>query len=90
MPPELSTYIQQIKGICIGTNSRRGPAQKNVVVVSGVPLQDPSLIGVGLYVAAMLSRLSPMLPRDVSVIPLASPREYEQVFSIAAFSKKQY
>jgi hypothetical protein len=47
------------------------------VVVSGLPLQDPSLIGVGLYIAAVLSRLSPALSHDVSVIPLAHPREYE-------------
>lgn len=66
-----------IRGICIGTNSRRPGMHKNVVVVSGLPLQDPSLIGVGLYVAAMLARLSPMLPKDVSVIPLAHPKEYE-------------
>lgn len=82
------TERSTIRGVCIGTNSRRGPAQKNVVVVSGVPLQDPSLIGVGLYVAAMLSRLSPMLPRDVSVIPLASPREYEQRWSKAAVARQ--
>jgi len=66
-----------IRGICIGTNSRRPGQHKNVVVVSGLPLQDPSLIGVGLYVAAMVARLSPMLSKDVSVIPLAHPKEYE-------------
>jgi hypothetical protein len=67
-----------IRGVSIGTNSRRPGMHKNVVVVSGLPLQDPSLIGVGLYVAAMVARLSPMLPRDVSVIPLAYPKEYEE------------
>lgn len=72
------TERNNVRGVCIGTNNRAGgPAQKNVVLVSGMPLQDPSLIGVSLYVAAMLSRLSPALPRDVSVIPLASPKEYE-------------
>jgi len=67
-----------IRGVSIGANNRRGPAQRNAVLVSGLPLQDASLIGVGLYVAAVLSRLSPLLPRDVSVIPLANPREYEK------------
>lgn len=62
-----------VKGIRIGPSLR---CQKNVVLVSGLPLQDPSVIGVNLYVAAALSR-SP-LGRDVSVIPLAHPREYEQ------------
>lgn len=72
------TERSTIRGICIGTNGRRSAqAQKNVVIVSGLPLQDPSLIGVGLYVAAVLSRLSPALSHDVSVIPLAHPREYE-------------
>jgi len=71
------TERSTIRGVCIGTNGRRGGSHKNVVVVSGLPLQDPSLIGVGLYVAAMLARTSPMLPRDVSVIPLAYPKEYE-------------
>jgi len=72
------TERSTIRGIRIGTNGRRAAAQKNAVVVSGLPFQDPSLIGVGLYVAAMLSRASPMLPRDVSVIPLAHPKEYER------------
>lgn len=72
------TERSTIRGVSIGTNNRRGPAQKNVVLVSGLPLQEPSLIGVGLYVAAVLSRLSPALPRDVSVIPLANPKEYEK------------
>jgi len=72
------TERSTIRGICIGTNGRKTRTpQKNVVVVSGLPLQDPSLIGVGLYVAAVLSRHSPALPHDVSVIPLAYPREYE-------------
>lgn len=76
-----------IRGITIGTSNRRGPAQKNVVIVSGVPLQDPSLIGVSLYVSAMLCRLSPMLPNDVSVIPLASPKEYELRWQKSAVSR---
>jgi len=63
-----------IKGLRVGPNLK-GP-RKNVVIVSGLPLQDPSTIGVNLYVAAMLSRLS--LSCDVSVIPLAHPREYER------------
>lgn len=76
-----------IRGICIGTNGRTHAApQKNAVVVSGLPFQDPSLIGVGLYVAAMLSRASPMLCRDVSVIPLAYPKEYERLWSARAVS----
>lgn len=82
------TERSTIRGICIGTNNRRGPPQKNVVLVSGVPLQDPSLIGVSLYVSAMLCRLSPMLPHDVSVIPVASPKEYESRWrSMAAVSR---
>jgi len=72
------TERSTIRGICIGTNGRRTRAPRlNVVVVSGLPLQDPSLIGVGLYIAAVLSRLSRPLSHDVSVIPLAHPREYE-------------
>jgi len=66
-----------IKGLRIGNNSRRSQPQKNVILVSGLPLQDPSTIGVNLYVAAMLSRAQPAFPCDVSVIPLAHPREYE-------------
>lgn len=91
-------------------NSRRGVPHKNVILVSGLPLQvnispqfnfflefklnnsktnhstifciniiiqDPSLIGVNLYVAAMLSRMQPSFPVDVSFIPLAHPREYD-------------
>lgn len=82
------TERSTIRGICIGTNNRRGPPQKNVVLVSGVPLQDPSLIGVSLYVSAMLCRLSPMLSHDVSVIPLASPKEYESRWrTLAAVSR---
>lgn len=72
------TERSTIRGICIGTNGRRNKTpQKNVVIVSGLPLQDPSLIGVGLYIAAVLSRRSPNLSHDVSVIPLAHPKEYE-------------
>jgi len=63
-----------IKGLRVGPGVRG--ARKNVVIVSGLPLQDPSTIGVNLYVAAMLSRLS--LTSNVSVIPLAHPREYER------------
>jgi len=77
------TERSTVRGICIGTNNRKDRPQKNVVLVSGLPLQDPSLIGVGLYVAAMLSRLSPALSRDVSVIPLINPKEYEQRWQTA-------
>lgn len=73
-PTERST----IKGLRVGTNGRRAGPHKNLILVSGLPLQDPSAIGVNLYVAAMLSRISPMFPCDVSFIPLAHPREYEQ------------
>lgn len=72
------TERSTIRGITIGNNGRRATPQKNAVLVSGLPFQDPSLVGVGLYVAAMLSRTSSMLPRDVSVIPLAHPKEYER------------
>jgi len=72
-PNERST----IKGLRLGSNTRKPHPQKNVVLVSGLPQQDPSTIGVNLYVAAMLSR-SPAFPCDVSVIPLAHPREYER------------
>jgi hypothetical protein len=83
------TERSTIKGICIGLNGRRGAPQKNAVVVSGLPFQDPSLIGVGLYVAAMISRTSPMMPRDVSVIPLAHPKEYE-MRSLARAATKMF
>lgn len=69
-----------IKGLRIGTNSWSPGPRKNVVLVSGLPLQDPSVIGVNLYVAAMLSRINPMLSCDVSVIPLANPKEYERIW----------
>jgi hypothetical protein len=81
------TERSTIRGICIGTNSRRGPAALNAVVVGGVPLQEPSLIGVALYVAAVLARRDPMLPRDVAVIPLASPKEYEQRWRKTAIAR---
>jgi len=67
-----------IKVLRIGSNTRRPQPQKNVILVSGLPMQDPSTIGVNLYVAAMLSRVQPLFPCDVSVIPLAHPREYEK------------
>jgi len=67
-----------IKGLRIGINTKRSRPSKNIVLVSGLPLQDPSVIGVNLYVAAMLSRINPMLPYDVSIIPLAHPKEYEK------------
>jgi hypothetical protein len=72
------TERSTIKGLRVGTNGRRLGPHKNLILVSGLPLQDPSAIGVNLYVAAMLSRISPMFPCDVSFIPLAHPREYEQ------------
>jgi len=72
------TERSTIRGLRIGSNSRRGVPHKNVILVSGLPLQDPSLIGVNLYVAAMLSRMQPMFPCDVSFIPLAHPREYDK------------
>lgn len=68
-----------VKGLRVGPSLR---LQKNVVLVSGLPLQDPSAIGVNLYIAAALSR-SP-LARDVSVIPLAQPNEYERRWRRAA------
>jgi len=71
------TERSQIRGLRVGSNSRRGVPHKNVILVSGLPLQDPSLIGVNMYVAAMLSRMQPMVPFDVSFIPLAHPREYD-------------
>lgn len=80
------TERNTIRGVCIGTNNRRGPAQKNVVIAAGLALQDPSLIGVALYLSAVLSRLSPLLPRDVSVIPLANPREYEKRWKASELS----
>lgn len=67
-----------IKGLRIGLRSWRSPPQKNIILVSGLPLQDPSAISVNLYLAAMLSRINPMFPCDVSVIPLAHPKEYEK------------
>jgi hypothetical protein len=84
------TERSTIRGICIGTNGRRSRTpQKNVVVVSGLPLQDPSLIGVGLYIAAVLSRREPSLPHDVSVIPLAHPKEYESRWRSPRFSESR-
>jgi len=71
------TERSTIKGLRIGAASRR-PHGKNIVLVSGLPMQDPSTIGVNLYVAAMLSRMQPMFPYDISMIPLAHPREYEK------------
>jgi len=70
------TERASIKGVRVGPNTRR--AQKNVVIVSGLPLQHPSAISVNLYVAAMLSRISPSLRAAVSLIPLAHPHQYEQ------------
>lgn len=67
-----------IRGIRIGSNPRKPQPHKNVILVSGLPQQDPSTIGVNLYVAAMLSRATSVVPCDVSVIPLAHPREYER------------
>jgi len=72
------TERSTIKGLRVGSHVRRTGPQKSLVLVSGLPMQDPSAIGVNLYVAAMLSRLKPMYPCDVSFIPLAHPREYEQ------------
>jgi len=81
------TERSTIKGLRVGTNSRRAGPQKNLILVSGLPMQDPSAIGVNLYVAAMLSRIQPMFPCDVSFIPLAHPREYEQRWRKAMSSR---
>jgi len=65
-----------LKGLRLGL--RRFKPQKNFLLVSGLPLQDPSAIGVNLYVAAMLSRMDPLLPCDVSIVPVSHPKEYER------------
>jgi len=72
------TARSSIKGIRVGMKMKRSQPQKSIVLVSGLPLQDSSVISVNLYVAAMLSRMVPMVPFDVSVIPLAHPKEYEK------------
>lgn len=71
-PGERST----IKGLRIGTYPL---PSKNVTLVSGLPLQDPSTIGVALYIADKLSRShSSSFPCNISFIPLAYPVEYEK------------
>lgn len=49
---------------------------KHVVLVSGTNARERATVRVGLYVAAVLSR-RPVPGVDVSVIPLAYPKEYE-------------
>eukprot|EP01110_Echinostelium_bisporum_P005964 TRINITY_DN24531_c0_g1_i1.p1 TRINITY_DN24531_c0_g1~~TRINITY_DN24531_c0_g1_i1.p1 ORF type:complete len:306 (+),score=33.73 TRINITY_DN24531_c0_g1_i1:138-1055(+) len=79
-----------VKGLRVGAKKWVHPAERgaNVVLVSGLQPQDTSSVAVSLYVAAALSR-SP-LAADVSIVPVAYPKEYEKRWSIDQVRQQSY
>jgi len=75
------------KGIRLSNTAPTKP-QKHIMLVSGLPLQDPSAIAVNLHVAGLLSRRKDLLPCPVSFIPLVHPSSLES-HELAGLVQKQ-